>query len=409
VDAVELIARAAHLVGFALAPELVSPSFQPGTTLDAVVGGVALAGLVGAGAALVRRPGGLPKAAGALAVVAVAASLGGAAYFVAARGPIGAGFALVAAPLWLAIALTAAAVVSARTTRRAAWLAAAGGVLAVFAVVAGGASGYLRGRVPMLREALRRDGEDAGALAALTKPLVDKRRFDDAGAVVAGCLEAHPAACACKVARAQIDLAARLPAALKDAHDAFDACKGPLPRAVWAEALVADGHASTGAMEARRALEDGGPPARLHYVISDALSRQGKNDEALAEAQQAVDLGGGHDAELQLASVAIAANQLDKAKPLLQKLVAADPNDAIATYDLALVCDKRDDFNAARNGYLAALHIDPQLADARYNVALLTYRRGVYAEAEHHAQRFVEAFPGDPRGRQLLVTVASHK
>ncbi|WP_420894956.1 tetratricopeptide repeat protein [Sorangium cellulosum] len=73
-------------------------------------------------------------------------------------------------------------------------------------------------------------------------------------------------------------------------------------------------------------------------------------------------------------------------------------------YNLALIDDKRGDYNGAREGYLAALKADPRNADARYNLALLTFRAGIVEESRHHARKFLEAFPEDPRSGQLART-----
>ena len=88
-----------------------------------------------------------------------------------------------------------------------------------------------------------------------------------------------------------------------------------------------------------------------------------------------------------------------------RELARDDANDADVAYDIALVADKRGDYNAARQGYLSVLRIDPDHANARYNVALLCQRKGVQDEAKHHARRFGEAHPDDARGKALLATV----
>ena len=52
-------------------------------------------------------------------------------------------------------------------------------------------------------------------------------------------------------------------------------------------------------------------------------------------------------------------------------------------------------------GYLAALKTDPKQADARYNLAVLCFDRGIHEEARHHAARFRSSFADDPRGPAL--------
>lgn len=127
----------------------------------------------------------------------------------------------------------------------------------------------------------------------------------------------------------------------------------------------------------------------------------------MTRAEAALAAGGGRDAGVQVAELAIRLDRLDRAAEVLQPLVDADRDDAIAQYDLALVHHRRSDYNGARAGYLAALRADPRLADARYNLALLCWEQGVHEEARHHAERFTAAFPDDPRGAELARTMAS--
>ena len=86
-------------------------------------------------------------------------------------------------------------------------------------------------------------------------------------------------------------------------------------------------------------------------------------------------------------------------------LLAANAQDADVVYDLALIADKRGKYNDARNGYLAALKINPTYKEARYNLAMLTWRRGVVEEAKNHARKYAEIAPGDPAAVTLLEMV----
>jgi tetratricopeptide (TPR) repeat protein len=176
-------------------------------------------------------------------------------------------------------------------------------------------------------------------------------------------------------------------------------------RVAAAEAFAVFGDAEAGEQEARAALEKA-DTGQLHYALAAALSRLGRRAEALEEAKRAVQLGAGRDASILLGQLAITAVQLDVAAAALKPVVAADPDDADALYDLALIAHMRNDYNGARQGYLAALRANPRLANARYNLVDLTLSRGAVDEARHHLQRFVEAFPGDPRAAVLAQRVA---
>jgi tetratricopeptide (TPR) repeat protein len=138
-----------------------------------------------------------------------------------------------------------------------------------------------------------------------------------------------------------------------------------------------------------------------HLARSQSLEGQGDLEGALAAAEAAIDAGGGRDATLQAAKIAILRREYDKASSWLVPLVSAHPDDAAAQYNLALVHHQQGDYNQARNGYLAALRNDRRHADARYNLAVLTHQRGIAEEASHHVEKFRASFPDDPRGPQL--------
>jgi tetratricopeptide (TPR) repeat protein len=139
--------------------------------------------------------------------------------------------------------------------------------------------------------------------------------------------------------------------------------------------------------------------ARLERSM--ALERQGDLEAARIEAEAAVSMGGGRDASLQVAKLAILGQRYDDAAKVLEPLVRADPNDAAAQYDLALVRHHQGDYNRARNGYLATLRIDPRHADARYNLAVLCSAHGFVDEARHHVAKLRAALPDDPRVPEL--------
>jgi len=73
------------------------------------------------------------------------------------------------------------------------------------------------------------------------------------------------------------------------------------------------------------------------------------------------------------------------------------------------VADRRNNYNAARQGYLATLRVDPCYASARYNLAHLTWKAGINEEAIHHARKFAEtAAPGDPMLQQLSAMMGTN-
>lgn len=139
--------------------------------------------------------------------------------------------------------------------------------------------------------------------------------------------------------------------------------------------------------------------ARLQRSIE--LEQQGDLETARIEAEAAVAAGGGRDAKLQVAKLAILGRRYADALTVLEPLVRANPDDATAQYDLALVRQHQGDYNRARSGYLATLRADARYADARYNLAVLCLDHGFTDEAKHHVEKFRTAFPSDARGPEL--------
>lgn len=148
------------------------------------------------------------------------------------------------------------------------------------------------------------------------------------------------------------------------------------------------------------------PDAQEHYARALELDAAGRPVEAGVAAEQALAAGGGRDAALLAAKLAIVRDDLSLAEQILRRLAAAEPSFASARYNLGLVAHRRGEFNGARTEYLAALRADPRHAAARYNLTLLTWGAGVKDEARHHALKFIELAPDDPRSAQLRTRLA---
>lgn len=144
--------------------------------------------------------------------------------------------------------------------------------------------------------------------------------------------------------------------------------------------------------------------ADTHYRAALELEAAGRLVEARGEVELALAGGAGRDAHLLAAKLAILRDDLDVATKLLEPL-AVDGTDALVLYNLGLIAQRRGVYNSARTRYLAALKADPAYAPARYNLALLTYDAGIKDEAQHHALKFIEQSPGDPRNAELRTRV----
>ncbi len=142
-------------------------------------------------------------------------------------------------------------------------------------------------------------------------------------------------------------------------------------------------------------------PAAEYYRRALDLEAAGRLVEAAAQVDRALAAGAGRDAQLLAVKLAILREDWDAATPTLERLVKENPRDADAQYNLGLVAQRRGSFNKARAAYLAALRAEPSYAAARYNLAVLTWDAGARDEARHHAQKFLELGPHDPRAPEL--------
>ena len=425
-----VLTRAVHLLALCVAPRWLSPEPLPPRPLATwgLGAAVALAAILALTGVFASRVGSrLSRAGGALTWFAVAAALGASLYFRGPHAPLARGVAFVAAPVWIALAVLASAAAeewlgSSFKHRR---MAAAVLVLGAGATLLLRAAPYLGSRVQLWWDALRRDPAHERAVHELGDPLVRKRKTSELQKLADRCLELHPlpsgdapgrpATCACLALRAEARLQARAAAeAVADVQRARNRCPGHAghaghagSRATMAEALALAGNATEAEEEARAGLEEGGDPARLRYALALALDRAGRRAEALEEVKRAIEAGAGRNAQLFAGALSILAGDLAAAAGWLEPLAKQDPTDAEALYNLALIADKRGDYNRAREGYLAALRVDPRNAEARYNVALLTHRAGVVDEARHHLRKFQDTFPDDPRGKQLAQIVVA--
>ncbi len=417
VDLANYLYRAFFLLGLAIAPRVLSP--DPATPRNLAVALLvpicALGGVLAAAYVLKKRLDSREaRIAAALLWVSVAAALGAAIYFSGPRAPLARGAAPLALVVWptlgaVAAALAGSFLVSSFKHKRtaAAALVIAGG----YFVHADGAKN-MGNAAHMWNIALGKEPDNEAAFENVTRTMLAQGKLDDVVKRANACLRVAPTACACLVTKATAlqrkretdKLAADK--ALQAAADAAKACPNlTAARAVHAESLAMAGRLDEAYAEADEALAQGDDPARAHTAKASVLIAAGKMKEAEAEAQKAVEAGGGRDAKLLIASLAISGGNLDAAEAALKVMLAERPQDADVQYNLALIADKRSKYNEARNGYLATLKLDPTYKAARYNLALLTFRRGVTDEAKNHAKKYAEMAPNDPAAATLLNTI----
>jgi tetratricopeptide (TPR) repeat protein len=116
------------------------------------------------------------------------------------------------------------------------------------------------------------------------------------------------------------------------------------------------------------------------------------------------------EAELTLERAVAAAGrgETDQALATLEVLARTGPVRGRALYERARIAQHRNDYNGAREGFLAALAVDGRDVDARAALVELTAAAGALDEARHHLAELEKiATPGDARvGRSRALLAA---
>lgn len=401
---IELLSRTAHLAALVIAPKFPSP--EPGAPdgVFALVAVLILLGPLGFAVSLYRRFGTLEsKAAVGLWVLAGIALLYQANATLASGEPLLRGYYVAAAPVWAAIGATLATLagqylgVSFKNKRAGAFVL----TIAVWIFIFRDAKDLIASPKVQWRKVLEAYPSHERALAAS----LDELAADpNAGAVLEACIAHAPSACICRTLRAERALDAEQTArALEETEQAH--CDGHAlqSRRMRDRALaLALAHRYDEAEPlAKAALVD--EPHDPKTLLSLALVHEARGDaDALDLSREAAARGAGKAAELLVAQLLIRKKDYAAAKHELDGYLGRHPDDPRAVYNAALVSELTGDYNAARQGYLRVVtKLQPRHADARYNLVMLTWRQGALPEAKHHAQRFSEDFPRDPRRASL--------
>ncbi len=406
----QTLVRAVHLLSLAFVPQVFSPEprLPDAIAVRSFLSLLVLAALVG-GAIRFRNGLGTrdAKLAAGLWFLAVGSALAGAAFHSGNDAPLARGVPTVGLFVWSALAMTAVAAVRRwlGDAQRKPRVVAAIVVLGLGAMLYVDASPLLASPESMWWDALRHDPTHDRAIAALSQPLLRARKYDDAKKVASRCITLAPQNCACQEVQAEAHLGSRaLPDAIAAARIATQRCPTRAStRVVLAEALAMNGQTAAAAEEAQLGIELGGDRARLEYARALAFERSGQYDDARVAVLRAIAAGAGRDAKLLASVLSILDGDLEGAAAWLTPLLVENPSDIDAQYNLALVADRQNDYNKARQGYLAVLRLDPKNMGARYNLALLTWRNEVAEEARHHARKFMDAYPDDPRNAHLAT------
>jgi tetratricopeptide (TPR) repeat protein len=155
-----------------------------------------------------------------------------------------------------------------------------------------------------------------------------------------------------------------------------------------------------GLVQLREAAALGDKDPELHFELASALRATGQPEAAaqeMVEYKKAVDLkqntvlAGAKAAE---AEVNLSKGDVGKAVQLYSEAFEATPQNALLGYKYAMALDKADKPDAERDVLEKVIAIDPQIALAQNQLGYLDSRRGDNASAEKHFALAVEAAPG---------------
>ncbi len=146
----------------------------------------------------------------------------------------------------------------------------------------------------------------------------------------------------------------------------------------------------------RHALSHGGSQSpAAHYNLALVLYRQGKPEEAVAHAAEAVRLDPSDVVAYNNLGVILQhQGKLEVAAALYLDALLLNPDYLDAHYNLGIALSQQRDFEAAAVHYDEALRLNPGFANAHHNLGVDCFLQGKLAEAETH---YTQALRLDPR------------
>jgi tetratricopeptide (TPR) repeat protein len=183
-------------------------------------------------------------------------------------------------------------------------------------------------------------------------------------------------------------------------------CSFPDLAGVRAEALVRAGSGEEGRSQASALLKRNDRDAHALCAVGLGAYQEGTWPAAAELMDRAVKAGAGDGARELLGLARYHLNDLAGARSAFQGILATEPHDLDATYNLALVAQKQDRYGEARKLYLTVLRANPKHRQARYNLALLAHSIGAQEEAQHNLALLEQAAPEDPMVQRLRDALA---
>jgi tetratricopeptide (TPR) repeat protein len=235
-----------------------------------------------------------------------------------------------------------------------------------------------------------------GAKGAVAAAQSKRAAGDSAGAltVLLDCAAKDPKACDCADAAEELAVDLGRYDDAKHVVDASQCAATPRHEGGRAEVQVLTGDVPGGMQGADAVLAT--TPDEPHALFARAFGMS-NGPEAIAVAEHAVKAGRGLPALIQRGSMRMRAGDMDKARQAFDTAAKDSPTDARAAFDAAVIAQQQGRYHDAREGYLKALSLDPKMADARYNLVILTHARNADDEARHHLAELKAIAPNDPR------------
>ncbi len=173
-----------------------------------------------------------------------------------------------------------------------------------------------------------------------------------------------------------------------------------------AEVLVRSGSVADGRATAERVLRAAPHDAFALKALALADYRENLLVPARKRAEEALRAGRGDAAELLLGLIAYYADEPKRARASFKAVLKSEPDDLDATFNLALVAQRRGSYGEARSNYLKVVRLDPQNQDARYNLAVLLHSVGATQEAMHNLTKLKALNPDPQRVAALEARLA---
>jgi tetratricopeptide (TPR) repeat protein len=225
----------------------------------------------------------------------------------------------------------------------------------------------------------------ATPLAAIERALDAKHLSKRAARLRERCRE-HDCDCAAEASSAGLDVEALDAVVTILGVSARCQPRGPFD-GIRAEALVRkndpSGMKESGAVLAKS-------PNDPHALYAQALFgyRLQQFDAARGLAERSRAAGRGTPAVFLAGLVEFAANDLDGARSQFRAVLAAEPEDVDALFNLGVIAQRQERYGEARANYLRVTRLAPSHENARYHLAILAHSIGAADEARHHLAKF---------------------